>query len=139
MDLGTLATLNTSNEGVWVQVELYGKKQDFELCILGEDSDKVYEYSKNKIKKLRKNVKGGEIDLDDEAMEDIFESADEDVIIRLNGIRALDGSEVTLNGKTLKNDVKSYTMLVENIPAIKEFITKFSKERTNFLLKEKKN
>lgn len=139
MDLGKLSTLNSSNEGVWVQVELYGEKQDFELCILGEDSDKVFEFTKNKLKKLRKNVKGGELDLDDEAMENILDTANEDVVVRLNGIRSLDGTDVTLNGKTLKNDEKSYTMLVENIPAIKEFITGISKDRTNFLLKEKKN
>lgn len=139
MDLGTLATLDNANDGVWVQVELYGKKQDFELCILGEDSDKVFQFTKDKIKKLRKNVKGTEVELDDDSMDTILESADEDVICRVNGIRALDGTEVTMNGAVLKNDEKSYTKLVKNIPAIKEFILAVSKDRTRFLSKEKKN
>lgn len=139
MDLGSLATFNNANEGVWTQVELYGKKQDFELCILGEDSDDVYSYSKEKIKKLRKSVKGGEVEIDDETMEELLDSADEDVICRLNGIRALDGTEVTMNGEVLKNDLKSYRKLVKNIPAIKDFILKVSKDRNCFLSKEKKN
>lgn len=139
MDLGNLATFDNANEGVWVQVELYGKKQDFELCILGEDSDDVYEFTKDKIKKLRKNVKGADVELDDESMDTILDSADDDVICRLNGIRAIDGTDVTMNGITLKNDEKSYRLLVKNIPAIKDFIIQVSKDRTYFLSKEKKN
>lgn len=139
MELGNLATLDNSNEGVWVQAELYGKKQDFELCILGEDSDKVYQYSKNKIKNLRKNIKGKDVQLDDESMDEILDSVDEDVICRLNGIRAKDGSELTMNGTTLQNDEKSYNLLIKNIPALKMFILEFSKDRKNFLSKEKKN
>lgn len=139
MDLGNLATLDNANEGVWVQVELYGKKQDFELCILGEDSDKVHNYTKNKIKKLRTNIKGGDIDFDDKSVDEILDSVDEEVVTRLNGIRALDGTDVTLNGVALKNDVKSYKLLIEKIPALKDFITTISKDRTHFLSKEKKN
>jgi len=38
-----------------------------------------------------------------------------------------------LCGEELKNDVLSYEKLIKKIPALKEFVLKVSRDRTNFL------
>jgi hypothetical protein len=141
MNIDSLATRENAETGVWTRVELYGRKQDFELCILGGDSDAVQKHARARMKKLRLNA--GKTTLDDEALDDALELSDEGVLVRIAGIRGLQfdkkhkeitGYEpVMLEGRELKNDRESYRLLIEKIPAVKDFVLKISGDRTNFL------
>jgi hypothetical protein len=149
MELGQFVTQDLAEEGVWTPVILYGKPADFDLLILGSDSDAVQQHSRQAMKKLKKVVKKSANDdkdeFDDEAVDELTESNDESVLIRIAGIRGWNverkGSKeisrttepVTLGGVELKNDRKSYELLLKKIPAIKEFVSKVSETRTNFL------
>jgi hypothetical protein len=141
MDITSLATRENAEAGVWTRVELYGRKQDFELRILGGDSDAVQKHARAQMKKLRLNA--GKPELDDEAIDNALELSDEGALVRIAGIRGLQfdkkhkepaGYEpVILEGTELKNDRESYRLLIERIPAIKDFVLKISGDRTNFL------
>jgi hypothetical protein len=141
MNIDSLVTQDNAETGVWARVELYGRKQDFELCILGGDSDAVQKHARVQMKKLRLNT--GKTTLDEETIDDVLELSDNGVLVRIAGIRGLQfdkkhkeilGYEpVILEDRELKNDRESYQFLVERIPAIKEFVLKISGDRTNFL------
>jgi hypothetical protein len=141
MDISSLVTQDNAETGVWTRVELYGSQQDFELNILGNDSDAVQKFSRTQVKKMRKNA--GKSEVDDEAVDAVLGLGDEGVLVRIAGIRGLQfdkthkevlGYEaVTLEGKELKNNKESFKLLVGKIPAIKDFVLKFSRDRTNFL------
>ena len=153
MELDNLVTQDTADEGVWTPVTLYGKPADFDLKILGDDSDAVQRYNRKAAKKLKgvmaKAYKSDETEFDDETVEDLADSGDEGVLVRIAGIRGwkverrLIGTKeisrepepVTLNGEELKCDEKSYRLLISKIPAVKEFVLKVSRDRTNFLSK----
>jgi hypothetical protein len=140
MDLTEYATQENAEAGIWSRVELYGKKADFELRILGIDSDAVQKFNRAQMKKIRLNT--GKAELDDETLDSVLESNDKGVIIRIAGIRGLQfdkkhkeilGYEpVTLEGKELKDDKQSYQFLIEKIPAVKDFVLKVSGDRVNF-------
>lgn len=138
MDLGKLATQDNANEGVWIQAVIYGKKQPFDIKILGADSDAVALFNRERLKSLKINSKNG-IDVDDEAIDEILDNNDENVVIRIAGLRSRDKEPLMLNGIELQSDIRSYRLLVEKIPAVKDFIMKISNERTNFLSDRKKN
>jgi hypothetical protein len=135
MDVTNLITQDNAETGVWARVELYGQKQDFELNILGDDSDAVQKFNRAQAKKMR--LTGGKSRIDDEAFDAVFELSEEGVLVRIAGIRGLQfdkkrkeaiGYEpVMLEGK------ESYRLLIEKIPAIKDFVLKISGDRTNFL------
>ena len=149
MNLDQLVTQENADTGVWFPVELYGKPADFDLLILGDDSDTIQRYGRAKMKKLKnlaaKEKKNGDDGFSDEIIDEMLESGDEDVIVKIAGIRGwkterkgsnVIGREpepVTLNGKELGNDKESYRLLVSKIPAIKEFVLKKAGERANFL------
>jgi hypothetical protein len=140
LDISDLVTQNNAESGVWTRVELYGKKQDFELNILGNDSDAVQKFNREQVKKMRRNA-GKEPD--DEAVDALLDVSDEGVLVRIAGIRGLtfDGKHkeitghesVTLEGTELENDRKSYQLLIGKIPAIRDFVLKISGDRVNFL------
>jgi len=149
MDLNKLVTQENSDAGVWFPVVLYGKPADFDLLILGDDSDTVQQHSRQKVKKLKniipKDNKGNITEIDDEAIDELLESGNEDVIIRIADIRgwkverkgkneiSREPEPVTLNGKELGNDKESFKLLVEKIPELKEFVLSKARDRTNFL------
>jgi PAS domain-containing protein len=147
MDITGLVTQKNAEAGIWARVELYGRKQDFELCILGNDSDAVQKFNRVQMKKIRLNAK--ELELNDEAVDTVLDSSDDGVLVRVAGIRGLQfdkkhkeflGYEpVILEGEELKDDKESYQILIEKIPAIKDFVLKFSGNRANFLAERKKN
>jgi len=155
MDLNKLVTQENSDAGVWFPVDLYGKPADFDLLILGDDSDIIQQYSRQKVKKIKnlvpKNKNGKVAEIDDEAIDELLESGDEDVIIRIAGIRGWNVERkglkiiskqeepVTLNGVELKNDKESFKLLVSKIPEIKEFVLSKARDRTNFLSELSKN
>ena len=153
MDLSNLATQENSDTGVWTPVVLYGKQQDFDLKILGDDSDAVQKYARESLKKVKLSSKilKDNSELDDETIDEILESKNEAIVVRIAGIRGWNikrekGKEVsrepelvTLNGVELTSDAKSYKLLIEKIPDIKDFVLKTSRDRTNFLSKPSVN
>lgn len=143
MNIGNLVTQDNANEGVWFQAVLYGRKQPFDIKIIGADSDTVQQYQREQIRKVKTTMKGGKDinDIDDDTFEELLDSSDENVVNRINGLRTHGKVDepLTLGEVTLGNDKESYTLLIEKIPAIKEFVLKKSNERLNFLSVGKKN
>ena len=155
MELDQLVTQDNADTGVWFPVELYGKPADFDLLILGDDSDAVQQHGRKTMKKLKgvmaKSAKSSEVELDDETVDELADSGDEAVLVRIAGIRGWNVERknskvisrqpepVTLNGEELKNDTASYRKLISKIPALKEFVLKVSGDRTNFLSKRSGN
>ena len=149
MELDNLVTQEKANSGEWFPAVLYGRPADFDLRILGDDSDTVQQYNRQAMKKLKgvmsKSSKSGEVDLDDEAIDEIADSGDDAVVARIAGIRgwkaerrgskimSREPEPVTLNGVELKNDAESYRLLIQKIPAVKDFVLKIARDRTNFL------
>lgn len=138
-DLTSFATQDKANEGEWFPVKLYGKKVPLAVLIYGDDSDVVANYNREKLRKI-KIGQDGKASLDDDELDELLDSADDNVVVRIGGVSSYDWKKkertdepVVLFGKTLKNDVSSYRFLIEKIPAIKSFITEKSNERTNFL------
>lgn len=138
MDIENLVTQDNANEGVWFQAILYGKKQNFDVKIIGADSDTVQQYQKEQARKMKSTFKNGKSsidDIDDETFEELLDSTDDNIVIRMNGLRTHNKHEepLTIGDVTLENDKKSYTLILEKIPALKEFVLKKSNERLNFL------
>jgi len=153
MDLNKFVTQENSDNGVWTPVVLYGKQQDFDLKILGDDSDTVQKHGRESLKKMKltaKTLKGNN-ELDDETIDGLLESNTDAVVVRIAGIRgwkivsekgkevSREPEPVTLNGVEITNDAKSYKLLVEKIPDIKDFVLKTARDRTNFLSKPSVN
>jgi len=144
MEINNLVTQDLANEGVWTPVTLYGKPADFDLLILGDDSDAVQQHGRKATKKLKSSSTGknNDTELDDETIDELLEEL---VLVHIAGIRGWNverkGSKeiskkpepVTLNGAELKNDRDSYKLLISKIPALKEFVLKVARDRTNFL------
>jgi hypothetical protein len=141
MDISGLVTQDKAESGEWFRVNIYNQNQDFELKILGIDSDAVQKFNRKQMKKVRINA--GKAELSDEIIDDVMDSSDEWIIIRMAGIRGLQFNKnhkeiigyepVILEGRELKSDKESYQFLIEKIPAIKNFVLKISEDRTNFL------
>ena len=143
-DLSAFATKDNADDGVVFPVKIDGMKLPIALKIYGDDSDIVKQYDRARLRKMDFDKDGK---LNKEVMEDLLDSADDSIIVRIGGLwsydwkkEAVDESDpVILNGQTLGCDKKSYRLLIENLPAIKEFVTEKSKDRTNFLSAGKKN
>ena len=153
MNLDQFVTQDNADAGVWTPVTLYGKPADFDLLILGDDSDAVQQFSRKALKKLKRAVgKGNQIELDDETIDELAsDTGDEAVLVRIAGIRGWsverNGSKETarkpepvmLGNVELKNDTASYKLLIAKIPAVKNFVLEVSRDRTNFLSKPSGN
>lgn len=144
MDIGNLATKDNADEGVWFQLVLYGKKQNLDVKIIGADSDVVQQFQREQIRKMKSTFKNGNAsieDIDDETFDELVDSNDENVLIRMNGLRVHNKPEepIELNGVVLGNDRKSYALAIEKIPAMKKFVLDKSNERLGFLSAGKKN
>jgi hypothetical protein len=147
MDISGLVTQDKAESGEWFRVNIYKKDQDFELNIRGNDSDAVQKFSREQVKKMRRNA--GKTDIDDESIDAMLEQSAEGIMVRIAGIRGLQfdkkhkeitGYEpVVLEGTELKNDKESYRILLDKIPAIKDFVLKIAGDRTNFLSKPSGN
>jgi hypothetical protein len=149
MEIGNFVTQDLAEEGQWFSLVLYNKKTDIDICILGDDSDQVQRQTRKALKKLRSKIKPeGEVEFDDETIDGLADANDESVLVRIAGIRgwkverkgnkeiSREPEPVTLNGVELKNDRQSYELLIKKIPAIKDFVLKTSRERTNFLFEK---
>lgn len=135
-DLTGLISKEKSNDGVWVQAVIYGDKQPFEIMIYGDDSDVVQKFNREKLRKL--NIGSGK-KLSNDALNDLLNSEDENVLAHIGGLRSLDNEPLVMNGEELTCDRGSYRKLIKEIPDVKEFILEFAKDRTNFLSSGKKN
>jgi hypothetical protein len=155
MELNQFVTQDNADAGIWIPVELYGKKCDFDLLILGNDADKVQQHERKSLKKL-KNVmseasRNKDVEFNDDTIDELTDSNNEAVLVRIAGIRgwkverkgakeiSRDAEDVTLNGEKLTSNEASYKLLITKIPAIKEFVLKVSRDRTNFLLEPSRN
>lgn len=143
-DLSCYATKEKADEGIWCPVRIDGDKIPLAVKVYGSDSDTVKDYERAKIRKIGKNMKGNKIDED--AIDEMLDSQDTDVLIRIAEISSYDWKKkentdeaIILNGRTVENDKKSYAFLLENFPALKDFILEKSNERANFLSNGKKN
>lgn len=143
-DLSAFATKDNAEEGVILPVKIDGMKLPIALKIYGSDSDVVRQYEREKLRKLGIG-KNGKNEIDEDEFEELLES-DEGVIVRIGGIYAYDWKKKTtieeptvLNGKTLGCDKKSYEYLIENLPALKDWVMERSNDRSNFLSAGKKN
>lgn len=144
MNIENLVTQDNANEGVWFQAIVYGKKQNLDIKIIGADSDVVQQYQREQARKLKSTLKNGKSsieDIDEDTFEELLDSSDENIVIRINGLRTHNKPEepLTIGNVTLGNDRKSYEFILEKIPALKEFVLKKSNERLNFLSVGKKN
>jgi len=156
MELDRLVTQDKADAGKWFPVELYGKRQDFDLLILGDDSDTVTRFNREMMKKLKgavvKDKKGRADEFDDDTIDAMFDSNEEVALVRIADIRGWKRERdkngkvisetpepVTLNGKEIKSDKESFKLLISKIPAIKEFVLSKARDRTNFLSEQSRN
>lgn len=136
-DISMFATKDKADEGVIFPVVLEGMKLPMAVKLYGDDSDVVHEYNKERLRNLKVGKNGAEID--EEMMEELLDS-NENILIRIGGVYSYDlkkkevvDEPLILFGKELKCDRKSYSFLVEKIPAFKDFVLEKSQERKNFL------
>lgn len=145
-DLSAFATKDNADEGVILPVKIDGTKFPIALKIYGSDSDVVKDYERKQLRKIKLG-KNGKTDIDEEVFEELLDSQDEAVILRIGGMwsydwkkEAVDESDPVSFGETVLGcDKKSYRLLIEKIPAIKDWIMEKSNDRANFLSAGKKN
>ena len=145
-DLSGFATKDNADEGVVIPVKIDGTKFPIALKIFGSDSDVVKDYERKQLRKIKLG-KNGKTDIDEEVFEELLDSQDEGVLIRIGGLwsydwkkEAVDESDpVKLGVTVLGCDKKSYKLLIEKLPAIKDWVMEKSNDRANFLSAGKKN
>ena len=145
-DLSAFATKKQADEGIVIPVKIDGIKFPMAMKIYGSDSDVVVEHERAQIRKLQLSKKGKK-DIDDDVIEELLDNQDEAVVIRIGGIWTYDWKKkavvnnepLELNGKTLSCDEDSYRFLIEEMPAIKNWVMEQSNDRANFLSAGKKN
>ena len=144
-DLSAFATKDNADEGVVLPVVIQGKKFPLAIKLFGSDADVVKDYERQAIRKL--NIgKNGKTEINNEAFEELLDS-NEGVLVRIGGIWSYDWDEekidendpVKLGEQVLECDRKSYKLLIEKVPAVKEWILENSNNRNNFLSAGKKN
>ena len=137
-DLSAFATKDNADEGKIFPVKINGLKFPIALKIFGDDSDIVQNYERTRLRKMEFGKDGS---LNKDVMEDLLDTADEAILIRIGGLWSYDWDKqevdekdpVKLFEKTLGCDKKSYAFLIEKVPAIKDFVTEMAKDRNNFL------
>ena len=144
-DLSAFATKDNADEGVVLPVVIKGKQFPIAIKLFGSDSDVVKEYERKAIRKL--NIgKNGKSEINDDAFEELLNSK-EGVLVRIGGLWSYNWEEekvdesdpVTLGDIVLGCDKISYKLLIEKVPAIKDWIMDNSNDRNNFLSVGKKN
>lgn len=143
VDISALVTQDNAEEGVWVQAEVYGAKQPFEIKILGADNDDVMLHQKKLEREASKAlgaVLGRSSGAEDiETAEDIRSKSIENAVVRMNGLRSTDGQPLILQGVELKSDRDSYILLCRKVPAIIDFVAAKSNDRMLFMSGRKKD
>ena len=142
VDISALVTQDNADEGVWVQAEVYGNKQPFEIKILGADNDEVMLHQKKVEREASKALGAvfgrGSVD-EVETAEDIRSKAIENAVVRMNGLKSTDGKPLILQGVELGSDRDSYILLCRKIPAIIDFVVQKSNDRMLFMSGRKKD
>jgi hypothetical protein len=148
MTIDHLATKENSENGQWFRFSAFGKDWPFDLKILGADSDAVQKYNRQRLRsELYARIQAGKFDdMTDEDYEAFDDLSDESVLVRLVDIRGYQyapddkkqrvrtGYEpVVLFGRELKADRKDFQYLIDQIPAVKDFVLEKSRRRENFL------
>jgi len=143
-NLNCFATKENADSGVWFPVKLDGVKLPMALLIYGDDSDVVNEYNRDRLRKIKIGKNG--TDIDEDTLEELLDNQDEGILVRIGGVSCYDWKKderteepLELFDKQIKCDKKSYRFLIEQIPALKNFIMEKSNERSNFLSEGKKN
>lgn len=136
MDLSGFATKKNADEGRWFPMKWKGTKYPISLLIYGDDSDVVSDYNSKKLRKMK--FENGS--LDTESLEDLLDSKDEGIIVRIGDVSAYDWDkgektkeELVLYGRKITSDKKDIAYLIEQIPDVKDFVKETSNERKNFL------
>jgi len=145
-DLSGFATKDNADEGVVIPVKIDGTKFPIALKIFGSDSDVVKDYERKQLRKIKLG-KNGKTDIDEEVFEELLDSQDEAVILRIGGLWSYDWKKgevdesdpVRLGETVLGCDKKSYRLLIEKLPAMKDWVMEKSSDRANFLSAGKKN
>ena len=141
-DISCLVTKDGAEDGVWIQADLYGRKQPFEVCVIGADADAVILHNKQSEKEASKalgNLFSGGKTADIETADDIVDKRIANAVVRMAGLRSMDGSPLMLQGIELKSDKESYSLLCRKVPAMIDFVVSKSNERENFLPGRKKD
>ncbi|MBR6079925.1 MAG: hypothetical protein IKP60_07200 [Treponema sp.] len=149
-DLSELCTATQETDGVWVAVELYGRKYNLRALVYGETSDSVQKFQRNKLRKQMKNLnirsRGGKVDIDDDGIEDVVNDDGIDAaLVRLGGLSRLDGSPLKFGGKNVPvtregesvDDI--YRGILRGTPELSDFILKVARDRAYFLPERKKS
>jgi hypothetical protein len=132
MNIDQFSTKDNADSGVWTELVLYGKETGVEICIRGNDSDAVQKFNREQMKKIRLSAEKTE--LDDESVDTVLDLGDDGVLVRIAGIRSKKPDDpIILLGKTIGNDEKSLRFFIGKIPAVKDFVLKYSGKRANFL------
>lgn len=142
-DLSGFANKQKSDEGVIFPVSLNGVKLPIAIKVYGSNSDVVKQYKTERLRKIRLNQNGIEID------DDIAELLDsnESVVIRMGGVYSYDWDKgevienepITLNNRTIKCDKASYNYLLDQIEDLSDWVMKKSNSKTDFLASGTKN
>lgn len=146
MDLSGFATKDTADEGVVLPVRIGGTKIPMAVKVYGSDSDAVREYERERIRRLRLGRRGKQ-DLTDDDIEELLDSQDEGVVVRIGGVWSYDWKKgcvveddpVELFGRRIGCDRQSYEFLVEKMPALKDWVMECSNDRGNFLSRGRKS
>lgn len=132
MELGQFATRENSETGVWVEPIIFGSATGIELCILGQDSDKVRRHAAATLREIQAMT------VPERERVNFVERNREEVVARTVGIRVKDSEEpVTIGGAVIENTPAGYRKLYSEIPEIQAFAKDFSDKRANFLPKKK--
>lgn len=144
-DLSVFATKENSDNGVWFPYSYKGRKLPLAILIYGSDCDSVKEFERQRIRKIGLKTNGN-ANISEDTIDELLDSSDEGVLVRIGGISTYDWKKkentdepIQWGDKVLKNDKKSYSILIENIPDVKDFVNEKSNERSNFLSNGKKN
>lgn len=139
-DLSSFGTKDKADEGVVFPVKIDGQKLPLAILIYGSDSDTVRDYERKYLRKMSAGLKNGASKIDDDTLDELIESQDEKVLVRIGAVYDYDWKKktttnetVTFGEKVIGNDKPSFAYLIEKIPALKDFIIEKSNERANFL------
>ncbi len=144
-DLSGFATKDSAEDGVILPVKIDGLKFPIAIKVYGSDSDAVKLYERKIMRKMNIGKKG-KTDIDEDALDEILDS-NEGALVRIGGMWSYDWKKkrvdesdpVVLDGETLGCNQESYELLLEKLPAIKDWVIEQSNNRDNFLLLGKKN
>jgi len=140
-DLSQICSIDKSNEGVWKDFIMCGKKTNIKVLVYGDDSDIVQNYVKeqmrDKLKKINISGKNG-VQFDEEDVEEMLENTVTPALIRFGGICQTDDTALSFKGAEFPklktaDCVKEYEALLKGSPELQSFILEQAKNRTDFL------